>query len=165
MHVIDEKELNDLLSSFLFTIHRMDIYYRSMFESLYATGLRFNEFKQFRRWKVVNNESFNIQTLKGGAVRNVKFSELPQHVVESYFAASNNYDLINNSTACYYLKNYFGVPTVRTLKNTVKTHLFRHNKIKQMAASGYSRLDIGAYIGEVDLKNIDWYVNSVLYYY
>lgn len=163
MQIIDSKALNSLLSAFLIRTQRNDIFYHSLFVSLYNTGMRFGEFKNFRRWSVVNNESFDIPTEKGGNVRNVKFSELPEHTVNSFFSRQNNYDLINNSTACYYMKCLLESPTIHTKENTLKTHLFRHNKIRQMADAGYTRDQIGTYIGEVDLKNVDWYINAVLY--
>ena len=163
MQIIDSKELNSLLSSFLIRTKRCDIYYHSLFVSLFNTGMRFGEFKNFRRWTVVNNESFDIPTEKGGNIRNVKFSELPAHTVDSFFSGHNNYDLINNSTACYYMKCLLESTTIRTKENTLKTHLFRHNRIRQMAAAGFTRDKIGSYIGEVDLKNVDWYINAVLY--
>jgi integrase len=164
MHVLTPIALDELLRAFLVQVDSKDIYYKALFQCLYNTGLRFNEARMINEWVDSGNESYFIQTEKGGNIREVKKTDIPGIVQNLISKNDLTFLRLCNSTACYYMGLYLPHQKIFSGTNEIKTHLFRHNKVKQMALAGSSREQIAIYLGEKDLKNISHYDNSQLWY-
>lgn len=128
------------------------------------SGCRVKELFQPTRWKVESNVSLLVQPQKRNAVRNLRFvdigvqdaaafvpiladmARLPLRQYERAFSAAVR-------SLCLYrlYDNGFATPS---------THMFRHVKIKELSAQGWEKERIAGWIGEKNVQNLDYYLNS-----
>ena len=131
---------------------------------MYLTGLRANEVLNFELWQVDEHQNLIVQTLKKSNPRTFSINE-----VSSIFADLLIYDNTRLITFNYkYLQRHFNkfvhYQKLYTGNKKISTHLFRHNKAKQLKQSGFTDIQIQTYLGEKDIKNALTYINSDIYY-
>jgi len=130
----------------------------------YDCGCRINELFQRDRWTVINQTTLQIQPQKGNNTRVLPVTDLgfantndmgaifadmerlPKGQYERCFSRAVDH------VGLWRLYEYgFARPS---------SHLFRHLKVKKMAAQNFSVEQIGLYIGEKKLDNLNYYLNS-----
>lgn len=128
------------------------------------SGCRVKELFQPTRWKVESNVSLLVQPQKRNAVRNLRFVEigvqdaaafvpiladmarLPLRQYERAFSAA-----VRGMCLYRLYDNGFATPS---------THMFRHVKIKELSVQGWEKERIASWIGEKNVQNLDYYLNS-----
>ena len=127
-------------------------------------GNRITEMFQSSRWSFPRSGSVQIKPQKGNATRVVSLSDLgynsmlemsnvladmdrlPKGQYERAFSRA-----VSESGLWRLHENGFARPS---------THFFRHLKIKELKSENFSTEYIANWIGEKNLKNLDYYLNS-----
>ena len=128
------------------------------------SGCREMELFQPSRWHAVSTSMVKVQPQKGNAVRSLLFADigfadaaafsvvlsdmgrLPYRQYERAFS-----DVVREKSLWRLYDNGFAPPC---------THLFRHVRIKELAAQGMEKSSIASWIGEKNEQNLDYYLNS-----
>lgn len=131
------------------------------------SGCRVKELFQPTRWEVVSNYQCKITPQKGNAARHVRLPDigfadaaaftvviadmgrLPLRQYQRAFA-----EVVKQKGLMRLYDNGFATPS---------THFFRHVKIKELAASGMEKESIATWIGEKNVQNLDYYLNSLYF--
>lgn len=127
-------------------------------------GCRVQELFQTDRWKVLSETTVQITPQKGNAIRVLQFADigsadrydfaatladigrLPNRQYERYFSL-----LVKQKGLWRLYEDGFAHPS---------THMFRHVKIKELSAAGFDKGYIATWIGEKNIDNLDYYLNS-----
>ena len=161
---LSNEALHDLMQGFIAYANNIYNVYGYFAQSLFSTGLRFSELKNNHLWVPGSEDNFLVPTLKGGLVRNIKFTELPDFAVSDVLGGNYIFNKVSNATICRFFLAYSPYGFIRIGTNTSAMHLYRHNKIKQLHDAGMSVSDISVYIGEKSDLNTIGYINSFIYY-
>ena len=142
--------------------------YRPEFSNLVclqrAAGCRIQELFQPERWKLVGTSTLQVQPQKGNALRVLQLSDLGFASAESFGPTladmarlpNRQYErtvslIVKEKSLWRLYENGFARPS---------SHLFRHVKIKELSAQGYDKAYIATWIGEKNIDNLDYYLNS-----
>lgn len=128
------------------------------------SGCRVNELFQAHRWNVVSKTTIQLQPQKGNALRILNFSDIGYSNAADFAATladiarlpSRQYDrafayCVRQQSIWRLYDEGFARPS---------THMFRHIKIKELAAQGYTNEFIATWIGEKNVQNLEYYLNS-----
>lgn len=142
--------------------------YRPEFRNLLTLqrriGCRVKELFQPERWKLLNDTTLQIDPQKGNATRIIQLPDIG-YTTRADFAATladigrlpnRQYDRaisqeIQGKNLWRLYEDGFAHPS---------THFFRHVKIKELSAQGYDNGYISMWIGEKNINNLDYYLNS-----
>ena len=130
-------------------------------------GCRVKELFQPERWQIVNNNVLQVQPQKGNALRILQLQDIGYQDANAFQPTLNDmrrlpfrqyeraFKLIADNKGLWRLyDDGFAQPS---------THLFRHVKIKELAAAGYDLPYIGTWIGEKNIANLNYYLGSKYY--
>lgn len=131
------------------------------------SGCRVKELFQPTRWQVETNIQVKITPQKGNAARHVRLTDIG-------FPDAASFSVVLADMARLPLRQYERAFSLvvrqkglwRLYDNgfaTPSTHFFRHVKIKELAAQGQSTEQISTWIGEKNVQNLDYYLNSQYY--
>ena len=162
---ITHQTLQIILQGFFSNIKGKSYIYYDFFWNLYKTGLRCSELKDFSLWEIHDGGNIVINTLKGGAPRCNMELYLTPFCVSSFLAGNSCYSRLAPSTLCYWLETFLPMHFIYHDSKSIKTHLFRHSKAKELHYNGLSDSEIALFFGEKDLGNMRNYINSDLYYW
>ena len=127
-------------------------------------GCRVHELFDASRWTALSNTMVQVQPQKGNALRLLPFadigfanaaefvpthqdmSRLPERQYERVFS-----ETVRDLGLWRLYEDGFARPS---------THFFRHMKIKELFAQGYEKEFIAVWIGEKNVNNLDYYLNS-----
>lgn len=128
------------------------------------TGCRVKELFQPERWEIVSDRMLQVQPQKGNALRVLQLHDIGFENADAFQPTLNDmrrlpfrqyeraFKLITLNKGLWRLyDDGFAQPS---------THLFRHVKIKEMHAAGYALPFIGTWIGEKNIDNLNYYINS-----
>lgn len=129
-----------------------------------AAGTRIAELFHPQRWEVKSNSVVHLQPQKGNALRVLNF-------VDIGFSDAAEFAPILADIGRLPLRQYerafskivSDVGLWRLYNNGYmhpSSHMLRHIKIKQLAADGDSLEFIATWIGEKNIQNLDYYLNS-----
>lgn len=147
------------------------IQYRPEFTNLARlqrrAGCRVKELFQPDRWQVVSDTVIQVQPQKGNALRVLQLADigftnaasfapthtdmarLPNRQYERAFST-----IVHSKGVWRLYEDGFARPS---------THMFRHVKIKELSAQGYDNAYIATWIGEKNVDNLGYYLNSQFY--
>lgn len=129
-----------------------------------CSGCRVKELFQPTRWKVESNVSLLVTPQKHNAVRNLRFADIgvvSAAAFEPILADMARLPLRQYERAFSLAVRQAGI--YRLYENgfaTPSTHMFRHVKIKELARKGWEQQVIATWIGEKNVQNLDYYLNS-----
>jgi len=163
-HIMTIEELDNFCQAFLFNIKPQSPFYNFFFNDLYNTGLRFTELKNIKKWTRINQLTALVPTLKGSLPRSIQRILLTDAAWWQIGLEDTFYSGMSIGTCCNWF-HYFA-PFHPTFVGTkpIDTHVFRHNRIKQLLASGKSAEEVQIYMGEKSILNIYGYQNSQIWY-
>lgn len=153
-----------MLNGVIEAAHSRSIIFAQFFQNLKNTGLRFSELKHTEKWYFDENLTLWVPTLKGGNPRSNIQNLITPWLLTHITTNSNPFLRIDNSTASYWIYSFLPVGNLYHESKVLKTHLFRHLLAKQMHQSGKTTQEIMTFFGEVDLRNMNNYINSDIYY-
>ena len=153
------QELFDFLS---FRMPKSDPYWYFFWLS-YQWGTRPNELRACEAWDYSQPTGIIIPLSKGQSTRTL---DPTYYQPESYFNSLSQYEFfkyVNSSTANLLFAKYLGYKVYLGTGKSLGTYIFRHARIKALAASGQTPQEIAAYFGEINVNNINGYINSQLF--
>lgn len=162
MEVYTFEALQSNLQGFISLQNILTDVYRIAFRAQYATGCRFTELAEPNRWTFLAPNSITLQPLKSGNLRTFNALTLPADFVQLVRNSSLYLSNLNLSTGSYYFRKFYPQKKVYHLDKVITTHLFRHHYAKSLFAEGKTRTEIQILMGEVDIKNSNGYIDSVL---
>ena len=142
--------------------------YRPEFSRLLSlqryAGTRVNELFQPERWEIQNDRVVHVQPQKKNALRVLNFADIGiQDAEEFQIVAADMQRLPKRQYERAFSKEVESLGLWREYENGFthpSTHLLRHLKIKELAANGASIEYIGSWIGEKNLDNLNYYLDS-----
>lgn len=161
--VLDNSEINNLCLSIVDRSFGYSNLLHASFLTLFNTGARCGEVANLALWSINPDNSVSWQTIKRGGIRTVS-SDLVPDIFKQYISNRPPSNFICSKRG---LRSTFDLlcpyQSVYTLDKRISTHLFRHNRIKQLYDSGWSVDSIATYfaVGSVDVPL--YYINSVIY--
>lgn len=130
-------------------------------------GCRVQELFDKDRWRVLSNYSLQVEPQKGNANRIVQLqdigyadaSEFTSTLADIGRLPKRQYDrafaqIVKEKALWRIYEDGFAHPS---------THFFRHVKIKELAALGFDRGYIATWIGEKNIDNLDYYLDSTYF--
>lgn len=127
-------------------------------------GCRVTELFQPARWQMQSAYVLHVQPQKGNALRVLQLPDIGFADAAAFAATLADMGRLPNRQ---YERAVSYVVAQKKLWRLYEdgfarpsTHLFRHVKIKEMAARGYDKTYIATWIGEKNADNLDYYLNS-----
>lgn len=164
LQLLEVYQLNNIAMEILDYIRKYRNDYYNLATLQYDCGCRINELFQRERWTTINQSTIQIQPQKGNGLRVLSISDLHYRnadALQCVFAdmqrlPKGQYERCFSSAVDFVglwrlYKDGFARPS---------THFFRHLKVKNMALQNFSLLEIGGYIGEKNLDNLNYYLDS-----
>lgn len=142
--------------------------YRPEFKNLVSlqrnAGCRVQELFQPDRWKIVSRNTVQVKPQKGNALRVLSIPDIGFDdsdvfslvLADMYRLPSRQYEraissIIKQRNLYRLYEEGFSHPS---------THFFRHVKIKELHQQGYEKPFIATWIGEKNVDNLDYYIDS-----
>ena len=141
----------------------LDLQMIDLFYNLYNTGLRYTEMTSKNRWEMIDPVTYRVTTLKHSNPRIIAAADLSQQFINSQKLPGKLYPSCLYSTTAIWLQRAFHPLAPRIKNKKVTTHIFRHNFIKRLAQEGKEIEEIQTITGEVDGKNVETYIRSIIY--
>lgn len=144
------------------------IRYRPEFERLARlqrnAGCRVQELFQPSRWQIVSQRVVQVQPQKGNALRVLQLSDIGYTNADSFAPTLADMARLPNRQYERAFSYIVGLKRLWRLYedgfSKPSTHLFRHVKIKELSAQGFEKAYIANFIGEKNVDNLDYYLNS-----
>lgn len=160
---VTEEELEGVLIQFLDRIKKIDRYLYPVYDLLYKYGFRVNEVLELDRWSLNESGKFEVETEKKSRKRILLPALVPQEFIVALSRKRkgevySTYDVVKNRFQVYSTKSLY-----YSERKRICTHVFRHNYVKKMYKNGYSIDEISEKIGEVEPKNTEGYLTSIIY--
>ncbi len=165
MKKIDLLQLEQICTDILGVLQNYDQVLFSIFETMYKTGLRYNDICKMYAEKQGANWIFICPTSKGGAIKNYQATEINNQFAISLQAGCNLTTLTSYSNAKRIFKRINPHGTLYVRSKPITTHIFRHLKAKQLKASGQSDIAIQGVLGQKKLSSTQVYIYSTIYTY
>lgn len=163
MAYLTDQQVIDACSDSIPIFLSNDFYAHMVFNMLHDFGFRYEEVFNVTRWSVKNELYYNMQSAKGGNVREILKTDI-QSEYRTYIQNSKpNVASLKRDTAFRLFARYFPIQNIYVEDHPVKTHIYRYSKCKYMYIQEYTYQEIADYLGEVDVQNIASYVEATLY--
>ena len=115
------------------------------------------------RWEMKDPETYRVTTLKNSNPRIISAADLSQHFKNAQKSPGRLYPTCLYSTTAIWLQRAFHPLAPRIKNKKVTTHIFRHNFIKRLHQEGKEIEEIKTITGEVDSRNVETYIHSIIY--
>jgi integrase len=162
--ILTSERLNTILLQFIDNLYKIDFYYADIAQNLYNTGLRFHELLEPERITIIDEDNIEFLLQKGSGTRIIPSTQLTDYLLANILTHNDPYYFCNLSTFKNMFSYYSPVPVIKHKNKSIKSHLFRHNFVKQLSLQGYNVSEISEIISEKNETNTLNYINSALYY-
>ena len=152
------------LQAFIIRMRTFNKRYASIYDMQFKTGLRIGECVQANRFIFLDSPKFKIIAEKGSNVRIFDYTEFDPYFQDMYLKGQYPFPYCSESVASYFFRHYYKYSQVFVGDKGITTHLFRHCIIKFWHQFGFDNMYIAENIGEKDVKNIQLYIDSKLFY-
>lgn len=136
-------------------------YYGPNFETLYNFGFRGSELDLIPDWVVNQNDIVLCPTLKRGGIRRIQLDNMPTNL-QNYLTEQPNSLLLPKYQTLEKTYQKISPNILKCGNKNIGTHIFRHNKMKQMYASGRSIAFITDYFKLSSEEVVNNYINSII---
>ena len=131
-----------------------------LFETLYNTGCRAGEVLDLSRWKIAEGGAVVLSPQKGNDKRIMNQEVIGDQFLamikgEAPFPTAINYDRLRYQFKALSLYHHMYVGDKKA-----SLHLFRHNFVKKLLASGHDEEEIQEILGERNIKSVKSYTES-----
>lgn len=163
MYILTLANLTSTLYEFKTKITPYDGFIENFFTDLLNNGFRWIELFELSRFSEISGNRFELDTAKESANRIVLESDLTSQTVSMIRSSVqiNNYCRYHKLIRIF--NKYYRFPDISVGNKHVATHIFRYHKAKLLDKAGWTVEDIAAYFGEIDLGNMQSYINADLY--
>lgn len=162
MEVLTLQQINDNNDTFIKDINSFNLKYSALFDTLNKFGFRVGELTSPERWIYTAFPIIEIYTEKGSNNRFIDVADFNFWVQEAVSKGLFPFPYTSNSVASYFVTKYYPVSPLYVKTKIITTHIFRHARIKNMSADGYTVEQISAFIGEKNDANTLGYINSII---
>jgi hypothetical protein len=162
MHVITPQELNNSLNNFCTLLINKYFFAGYCLKDLYNLGFRYNELYNRANISMPDPNHYLIITEKGSNPRTIAKTDFSNFWNNNFLSDSTAFIHCRCCTMQRLFNRYYLYKNTKVDTKSIKTHLFRHNRIKQMHLHGMSDNEIALYFGEVNIANIQNYINSTI---
>ena len=152
------------LQAFIIRMRTFNKRYASIYDMQFKTGLRIGECVQANRFIFLDSPKFKIIAEKGSNDRIFNYTEFDHYFQDMYLLGQYPFPYCSESVASYFFRHYYKYSQVFVGDKGITTHLFRHCIIKFWHQFGFDNMYIAENIGEKDVKNIQLYIDSKLFY-
>jgi len=163
LKLLEKEDYGIINEDFLENLRYYDVTLRTFFQLQYNEGLRYIEVYEICRWQYIGHDNYEIQTAKGGNKRIIEKSSVPSYYQKLIAYNTPKYEFCRYRTLSRYFNEICKYRIILCGDKEVASHYFRYNKLKQMSWSGMTVQEIAEYIGEVDTKNVQGYIDAKLY--
>jgi hypothetical protein len=163
MQVYELSQIQADLIQFKEKIAGFNACYYSLFNTMFNFGFRIGEMTNESRWNITELPNIIIDTEKNSFNRIIQLSDLDDYARQRVEMGLFPYLNTSNSVANYFFKTYFSIPRIIIDTKSVTTHLFRYYNFKYFSAIGWSDIEVGQFMGEVEIQNTINYINAQLY--
>lgn len=162
MEILSLQQINENIDTFIKDINGFNLKYSALFDTLNKFGFRVGEITSNDRWILTAFPIIEIVTEKGSNNRFIDIADFNFYVQEAINKNLFPFPYTSNSVASYFVTKYFPISPLYVKTKIITTHIFRHARIKNMSADGYTVEQISAFIGEKNDANTLGYINSVI---
>jgi site-specific recombinase XerD len=162
--ILTNSQINDYCLQLITLAEGFDFFIHDLFLNLYYTGCRYQELYQINRWSTDISGNYTLQPLKGNNVRTFENIPLSIYFTNCIDNQELPYRQARYTTARRYLSRLSTIPFLMIKNKEVSTHIFRHNRAKQMHEDEMSDTEIQNWFGENTLSAMQNYIYSEVYY-
>ena len=135
----------------------------AFFNTSFMTGCRWIELYEFDRWTNLGGGIRQLQPAKGNAPRLIPEEWLAEGFIHTLDGPANYWEVCRYSTIRRYVARFGLYKNLMCGDKEISDHVFRHYFIKDLADQGMTAEEIGDLIGELEVLNVQGYINSDLY--
>lgn len=132
------------------------------YQLLLRGGFRWIEIFELDRWSYDDHGTYYIQTAKGGNLRSWREVDIPLFYLTCLQSEMITFPYVRYSTFNRTLRRTFVDYPIWHGDKNVTSHIFRYTRVKDLYESGQNIKQIADYLGEVDLDNIQGYIDARL---
>jgi integrase len=164
MFILTNSQINDYCLQLITLAEGFDFYIHDLFLNLYYTGCRYQELYQINRWSTDIAGNYTLDPLKGNNQRTFNGIPLTEYFTNHINNQTLPYQAARYTTTRRYLSRLSSLPFLKVGNKEISTHIFRHNRAKQMHEDEISDADIQLWFGENTLSAMRNYIYSEVYY-
>jgi hypothetical protein len=138
-------------------------YYFDVAYLFFNYGLRLNEVYEINRWADYDEYNYILTTEKGSATRLILKQDCPYYFQVAISEQTEAFPMARSASFNRVIKKFSDYYEFFSEDKHISSHIFRHNKIKQLNDERMPIEDIQNFIGEKSEYNIYRYINSVIY--
>ena len=141
-----------------------DIMQLDLCKNLYNTGCRFTELQEVWRWETDNEGNYFCYTAKNSNDRTFTADQLTTPFKNAVSGADEIYRVCRPDSFDIYINRNLYNFKIYAGNKPLTTHIFRHNKIRQLADLGQTDTQIAEFLGEVSVANITRYRTQTIFH-
>ena len=138
--------------------------YHLFFLNQYNFGLRFNEVTNAKNWIRLTDSTVQVPLSKGQSTRILTYDPYYWDVLFYHIETLGYFNFANQTTASQLFLRHFPRRLFLNSGKALTTHFFRHYYVKNKSNMGWTPTQIASDIGEVNVNNINGYINSIIMY-
>lgn len=163
MNIVTLEVLEKASITFLERIQIYNPIQASIYQNQIVTGARFNDVAKLANWSIVNDKTIKLQPQKKNDIRVFNIEELDVMLVDQLRSGYDMYRQTSYKNAVEVFNSMFPVRRMMVKNKSIKTHIFRHIKAKQLKRQELSDNDIRLYLGERSQRSANDYIYSTIY--
>lgn len=165
MAEIDYTYLHELCSVAVSNAKSYNYFYHALYECQFNIGCRYIELYDLTRWQWDGKDYYTLSPGKGNKERTFSGSDLGETFPLLVQGDLQYVDFCRRAAFSRSFKKLFPIYPIWHGQKNVTSHIFRYNRIKWMYFNDrYSEDDIASWFGEVNVKNIQIYIDAKLEY-
>ena len=164
MNIYTFMDMNNDISTFLSLEILSKDPYRLFYLNQYYFGLRFNEVKNANNWIRLTDSTVQVPLSKGQSTRILTYDPEYWDVIFYYITELGYFNFANQTTASQLFLRHYPKRLFLDTGKSLTTHFFRHFYVKLQTNNGFSPAQIATDIGEININNINGYINSIIMY-
>jgi len=164
MEIVTIQQLDNICLAAVSMIYKYNNNLKDFARLQFEYGLRVNEMFELSNFTHKPNGTIQLYMNKTDETRilnNIEFNKsinwyTYNDLVNSRYVTLNKYTRAFNKSISY--------KGLKVGDKNISTHLFRHNRTKQLYLQYGNIQDVAVIFGTVDLPNVQGYVDSIVYY-
>lgn len=161
--LLTNSQIDDVCRHVLHEISKFSELHFSLFNTMYLTGVRFNDLKNFSYFLVDGQYFFTCEMSKNSNKIIFSYHELDPSFANSVIKSNSLAFLSSYRNSLRYFDIVVPGSRLYAGKKNISTHIFRHNKAKKMFDTGSSVVEIQTALGHSSSDNSLRYIHSKIY--
>ena len=162
MTILSDDEINEACSTILERVSTYEPHLYAMFQVMYNLGTRESESVELNRWRVSGFHLLDLQTMKRGGIRVIRYDDLPELFINTVLDPPTRGFLYSARNLRATFDKFSPYSKITCKNKDISCHLFRHNKMKLLFNEGNSYEQIKNYFAVSDEFVAQYYVDSII---